>query len=97
MNYISELSKFPQIEHYAALVFESIYIEGDERSRTNPGHGYPAHTESVVRYITFKDTAEMEEWVNKREHPSFGRPERNYKIIKALPLTVTLTTKVNIK
>ena len=30
---------------YAVIVERSVYIPGDERSRTNPGHGYPATTE----------------------------------------------------
>lgn len=39
---------FPRQPHYAVIVYskESVFIEGDERSRTCPGHGYPAHTES---------------------------------------------------
>jgi len=37
---------------------ESIYVEGDERSCTCPGHGYPAHTEVYPTY---------EYWVIKSE------------------------------
>ncbi len=50
--------------HYAVIVYEkeSVYIEGDERSRTAPGHGYPAHTE---HYDTFKHyiTSYKEQWI----------------------------------
>ena len=28
------------------LAEQSVFFEGDERSRTNPGHGYPARTET---------------------------------------------------
>ncbi len=33
---------------YAIMVFsqKSVYIPGDERSRSAPGHGYPEHTET---------------------------------------------------
>lgn len=34
----------------------NIYHEGDERSRTHPGHGYPAYTETVediARFISY--------------------------------------------
>lgn len=49
--YINQKSDMPQGEHYAIVEFSSIHVPGDERSRTNPGHGYSAHTESVVKYI----------------------------------------------
>jgi len=47
----------PTDKHYAILVYksDSVYIAGDERSRSNPGHGYPAHTaiyESFEHYVT---------------------------------------------
>jgi hypothetical protein len=34
----------PTGEHYLVVVFgtETVHIPGDERSRTSPGHGYPA-------------------------------------------------------
>lgn len=43
----------PNEPHFAVIIYksQSVYIEGDERSRTNPGHGYPAHTET---YSTFE-------------------------------------------
>jgi len=56
----------PQGEHYAIVVFGSIWIPGDERSRTNPGHGYPEHTEPRVMYIVFKDREEWEREIHRR-------------------------------
>lgn len=93
MNYVSDLSNVPSQPHYAALVFESIYIEGDERSRTNPGHGYPAHSESVVKYITFKDEAEMNGWVQKESTSQYGRRD-NWKIVHVTPKNVVLKASV---
>ena len=40
-------------DHLAIIVFGSIYIPGDERSRTNPGHGYPASTETTLSYYVW--------------------------------------------
>lgn len=94
MNYTSDLSKVPSTVHYAALEFSSIYVEGDERSRTNPGHGYPGHSESVVKYITFASKEEMEKWVEKKEKPSFGNPQHDYKIFEMKPLSVKLSVSV---
>ena len=44
---------------YLLIEKESIYIPGDERSRTNPGHGYPAHTQEVERTKLFDTEAEL--------------------------------------
>jgi hypothetical protein len=35
------MDRIPQEEHFAVVYSDSIFIPGDERSRTNPGHGYP--------------------------------------------------------
>lgn len=40
------------------LTFDSISVPGDERSRTNPGHGYPGYTHyitNVQEYNSEKD------------------------------------------
>lgn len=51
----------PEGRHYAVIIYdtESVTIEGDERSRTNPGHGYPAETRT---FNTF------EHWVTRDQH-----------------------------
>ncbi len=56
-------AKAPKAPHFAIILFktDSVYIEGDERSRTNPGHGYPGGTEtfSTNEYYAFD---RREEW-----------------------------------
>jgi hypothetical protein len=92
MKYIEAKSQIPTGPHYAALVFESISIPGDQRSIDCPGHGYPTHTESVVQYIVFASRTEMESWVN-REETSIYRKD-NYCIVDVKPMSVKLTAKV---
>jgi len=48
-KYVNQSGDIPEEPHYMILKFESVHIPGDERSRTHPGHGYPAHAESVVK------------------------------------------------
>jgi hypothetical protein len=93
MNYLSNKSQLPIDKHFAALVFDYITIPGDERSRTNPGHGYPEHTESVIKYITFASKVDMEQWVSKQETSPYGRKD-NYKVIEVVPLNVKLKVVV---
>lgn len=56
----------PQGHHYAIIIYkhQRIHHEGDERSRTNPGHGYPAYDEDVQineHYVT----TDKQEWEDK--------------------------------
>jgi len=61
MRYVRSKNDIPDYSHYVIVDFETIHIPGDERSRAQPGHGYPATTDTVCRYIVF-DT--KEEWVS---------------------------------
>jgi len=67
MIYVDSIDKIPDGEHYVALTNVSTSIPGDERSRTNPGHGYPAHTENSMKMVVFTDAEEMKEWVRKEK------------------------------
>lgn len=49
---------------HAVLYEESEYIEGDERSRTNPGHGYPAHTRTYTRIVECESAEESIAYIN---------------------------------
>lgn len=84
----------PQGQHYAALLFESqsIYHEGDERSRTHPGHGYPAYTEYIdtTKYIPFENEAKLKEWALKAE-----KDKKKYQIILVKPISLSFETKIN--
>ncbi len=59
----------PTGNHYAIIIFKSqtIHHEGDERSRTHPGHGYPAYTETLTTN-EYKWTLNKEEWVKEIEY-----------------------------
>jgi hypothetical protein len=76
----------PQHEHFAVVWSDSIFVPGDERSRTNPGHGYPDSYETRQVYVPFKDQAELESWISRHRN-------ENYTVLKAQPLKVD--TKVS--
>lgn len=94
MKYVSTKNELPVAPHLAALIFSSIHIEGDERSRTNPGHGYPAHSEAVVQYIAFDSREEANKWVGQQEKSPY--PGESYRIIETFPRLVTTTVKVEL-
>lgn len=58
--HVTDVSKIPSGEHWAIIENTTISHEGDERSRTNPGHGYPAYTESAITYTAYTNKEEFE-------------------------------------
>ena len=79
--------------HYAILTFGSTYIPGDERSRTNPGHGYPASTEYHVEYEAFTEE-QKEIWEKKIEF--YEKQNTPYQALRVNPVTVKTIVEVDI-
>jgi hypothetical protein len=77
---------------FAAIVEKSIQHEGDERSRTNPGHGYPAYTETVQEFVPFTSEADMNLWVQRQEKSLYSRG--TYRVIQYEELTVKTVVTV---
>ena len=81
MKKINNSKDFPNEQHYAIIIFDERHIhhEGDERSRTNPGHGYPAHTETIndFQYISFEHSEQGKlEWETKLKELHGKKPEQ---------------------
>lgn len=53
----------PTQPHYAVIFTDSVTIPGDERSRTNPGHGYPEHTVGTISYRSFLNKYELSAYI----------------------------------
>ena len=71
MKYIHSLSDVHNPNHHAVILFQSVTIPGDERSRTAPGHGYPEHTELHCQYIEFENQEELVAWLNAHHHEKY--------------------------
>jgi hypothetical protein len=93
-KYVSQSSTLNNESHYALLHFSSVYIEGDERSRTNPGHGYPGGYENRVQYIAFETSSDAKEYI---ESLGNSYDESKYKLIYVTPVKVTKTIQIDIK
>lgn len=95
MKWAHSSSDIPKGPHYAILEPRSTFIPGDERSRTNPGHGYPEHTEHSWDYIVFPNKEEWETEVKRRHESQWGR--KDFVAISATPATVTSTVSVKVE
>lgn len=62
----------PVGKHWVILTFEDIYIPGDERSKTNPGHGYGPSTVTNTIVRTFANESDWKLKIQSLENPVFG-------------------------
>lgn len=67
---------------YIVITKSSMYIPGDERSRTNPGHGYPERYEEVQNVRRLRSKQELESYIL-----AYG--EKDAEIYKVQPVKVT--------
>ena len=82
----------PQEPHFAIIEFSTIYIPGDERSRTHPGHGYPESTEPISKYRIY---GTEEEWkLSIQERTKKG--DKDFVAIQANVAKITTEINVNI-
>ncbi len=96
MIYVSKVSEVPEGEHFAVFESDHVTIPGDERSRTNPGHGYPASDKYFIRYIAFESMDELKAWVEERELDSRYNSSK-YRLVKVTPLLVEVKVSVDVK
>ncbi len=93
---MTEFSKIPEVEHFAVISEKttSVYHEGDERSRTHPGHGYPAYTSTItsIEYEVFKSEADLIDWLKWNQNGA-----KKFRVIKVTPMTVELNLSIKVK
>lgn len=92
-KWVNSKSDVPQVEHWAILYFKSIFVPGDERSRTNPGHGYPEHYESAVEYVAF---LKREDWEVQIQKDMASSSPRSFQALHVRPATVSARIEVKI-
>lgn len=87
--YVRTPDQVPLQEHFAVFSGGSRYIEGDERSRTNPGHGYPAHTEHFIQYEAYLTEDKFRAAIEEKT-----KQQKEFRAALITPLTITSTTTV---
>lgn len=78
---------------FLIITTRSVYHEGDERSKTNPGHGYPAYSEDVDAVQEFSNDQENE---FKTKVQQLTLSKKSFKAYSANRLTVTTLVQVEI-
>lgn len=96
MHKATKPSDIPSKPHFAIIRFNttSVHIPGDERSRTNPGHGYPERTETYSTneyYYTF----ERQTWVEEIQAIEKRNSNRSYD--KDLYAAIEVASKASVE
>jgi hypothetical protein len=94
MKTVTSKQDFLTTRHWAIVKFDSVHIPADERSKTNPGHGYPAHDQPIVRYEIYETKEEWVEAIRKLESQTYDR--NKYMAIEAIPAKISTQIKVDI-
>lgn len=79
---------------YFALIYsDSIWIEGDERSRTAPGHGYPAHSKDVTHFEPYATESELLEAVKRERRIN---PNKTIQAVRIAPFRINTETTISL-
>lgn len=75
------------------ITTDSVYIPGDERSRTHPGHGYPASYDNIDRVEKFTDD-QYTGFIDRIKR--LIRDGKSYTAYKAEQVTVKQTIEIEV-
>ena len=84
--------RIPDQEHWAIITTSSYTVPGDERSRTNPGHGYPEHTVDTIDYDAYTDFVEFTEAIERK-----ALRNTKFRAVHVQPMSVDVTVSVKVK
>jgi hypothetical protein len=86
----------PNVEHWVILKNDGVYVPGDERSRTNPGHGYPASTHNYLDYHVYLTEEKLLKAIEELETPQYGGNRTAYRVIKVTPMAVKKQVNISV-
>lgn len=97
-KFVSDIKDMPKEKHWAIIEYGSIHIPGDQRSIDCPGHGYPAHSESTIKYEAYFT---KEKWLKQIEYResnnnfnSYSR--RDYTALEVNPVKINKNISVEV-
>lgn len=96
-KYASEIADVPDSEHWVILKNDGVHIPGDERSRTNPGHEYPAETRPFLNYQIYLTKEKLLKAIEELEKPTYSGIKTLYKVIKVTPVKIETKLTISVK
>jgi len=97
--YVNKHSELPKTPFWAILSTSATHIPGDERSRTNPGHGYPAHTVNSISMEVFTKEAEWKKAIARKveDQTKYGLHGNDFFACFINPATISTQISVDVK
>lgn len=93
---VTSVAELPKGEYFAILYPTSITVPGDERSRTNPGHGYPEHREDYWRIEVYAGETQWKEQIHKLATAE-GFHRQPYQAVRITPARVITSVVVDVR
>jgi len=93
---VKSASEIPQYTKFLLIIFSttSVFVPGDVRSRTNPGHGYPEHTDvySTTEIYAFTEYGPLETELHR-----LYSQDKNRRDISVIQVSVVVPVGVSLK
>jgi len=84
--FVGSKDQIPDKQHFAILIFDSIVIPGDERSKSHPGRGYSEHTQTTISYRAYLKEEDWKAAIREMEGKVFGN--HNYVALRVNPAKI---------
>lgn len=94
IHYVHKTTDLPPGEHFCILKIESVTIPGDERSRTNPGHGYGEHTTTNLSCAVYTSRKAWEEDITAKANGQWGSESWVPCVIRVPTVTTSVTVNI---
>lgn len=94
VRYVNKTTDLPPGEHFCILKLGSETIPGDERSRTNPGHGYGEHVITTLFCAVYLSRKEWEDDIQAKANGQWGSESWVPCIIRVPIITTTVTVNI---
>ena len=84
------IDEVPKGEHWVILTDNSHYTPADERSKTHPGHGYPASTSYYMDHEVFTSRDDWESVIK-------SMTKNNKKFVAYAVTPAKITTEISVE
>jgi hypothetical protein len=91
-KFIERAKDIPKEPHYALIDNRSVFIPGDERSKSCPGHGYPDSTEHFISYTAYTNRDDL----IKELSSVYYRKKDDITVIYVTPVHINTTVSIEL-
>lgn len=85
----------PTNSHWAIIEFKRIFVPGDERSQSHPGHGYGDSWETLLSYWAYDNEIEWKSDLAQRVKDG-ALDTKKFVAMKVIPADISFQTVIDI-